>query len=202
MGMIENCTAVILAGGESRRMGQDKASLMLGNDSLLNRAIRNMQPLFKQLIISVREPREHLLFPQLCDSGDARGPIMGIATALERVDTPWVFAMACDMPFIAADMIVAMAVQRGERDAVVALADGHLQPLAAFYSQSCLEPMQAQIAAGQRSLKMLIENVDAAIVEEQVLRQWDSDLLSFMDLDTRVDVEKAETMLGKVRTSR
>jgi len=200
MGMIDDCTAVILAGGESRRMGQDKAALKLANDSLLNRAIHNMQPLFKQVVISVRESRESLLFPQLCDSGDARGPMMGIATALERVDTPWVFAIACDMPFIAADMIVSMAKQRGERDAVVALADGHLQPLAAFYSQSCLEPMQAQIASGQRSLKMLIENMNAAIVEEQALRQWDSGLLSFMDLDTRADVEKAETMLEHGRS--
>jgi len=200
--MIDDCTAIILIGGESKRMGQDKAAVKLANDSLLNRAIHNLQPLFKQLVISVREPRDHLLFPQLCDSGNARGPIMGIATALERVDTSWVFAIACDMPFIAADMIVSMAAQRGEWDAVVPLADGHLQPLAAFYSQACLQPMQAQIEAGQRSLKMLIENVDAAIVQEEALRQCDSNLLSFMDLDTRADLAKAETMLEEMRKSR
>lgn len=194
--MIENCTAVILAGGESKRMGQDKASLRFGHDSLLNLAIHHMKPLFNTLVVSVREPREHLLFPQLCDRGSDHGPIAGIATALERVDTSWVLAIACDMPFISADMIVSMAAKRDGQDAVVPCADGHLQPLAAFYSKSCLPAMQAQMHEGRRSLQALIAKVNASIVSEKELRTFDSELLSFMDLDTQTDVIRAEQLLA------
>ncbi|MDX8392575.1 MAG: molybdenum cofactor guanylyltransferase [Mariprofundaceae bacterium] len=193
--MINDCTAVILAGGESKRMGRDKIGILLANQSLLNHAIRNMQPLFEALVVSVRQPREHLLCPQLCDNGDAQGPMMGIATALGRVDTKWVFALACDMPFISAEMIVAMADKRNGRDAVVPIVDTMLQPLAAFYSQACLKPMKSQISAGQRSLKTLIGKVNAAIVSEEELRRCDPELLSFMDLDTREDVARAEMLL-------
>ena len=194
--MIENCTAVILAGGESKRMGQDKASLRFGHDTLLNQAIRHMQPLFETLVVSVREPREHLLFPQLCDRGSDRGPMAGIATALERVDSQWVFALACDMPFISTEMVVAMAGQRANQEVVVPCVDQVIQPLAAFYSKSCLPVMQAQMHEGRRSLQALIAKVNASIVSEQALRAFDPELLSFMDLDTQTDVIQAEQRLA------
>jgi len=195
--MIKDCTVVILAGGESRRMGQDKASVKLANGTLLNRAIRVMQPLFKKLIISVREPRENLLFSQLCDRGNDRGPIMGIMTALERVDTQWVFVLACDMPFISPEMVVSMATHREGRDMVVPCVDHMLQPLAAFYSKNCLAQMGSQVSDGQRSLKILIGKMDAAIIPEEELMLCDPELLSFMDMDTQADVAQAEAVLAK-----
>ena len=194
--MIENCTAVILAGGESKRMGQDKASLRFGHDSLVNRAIRHMQPLFDTVVISVREPREHLSVPQLCDGGGDRGPMAGVATALEHVDSQWVFALACDMPFVSPEMVVAMADKRANQDVVVPCVDQVIQPLAAFYSKSCLSVMQAQMDEGRRSLRALIAKVNASIVSEQELRSFDPELLSFMDLDTRADVIRAEQRLA------
>jgi len=194
--MIEDCTAVILAGGESKRMGQDKASLQLGNDSLLNRAIRNMQPLFDALIVSVREPRDHLLFPQLCDRGHDRGPMAGIVTALERVDSQWVFALACDMPFISPEVVASMADKRAGKDVVVPCVDHVLQPLAAFYSKHCLSMMRAQMNEGRRSLQTLIAQVNASIVSEDALKCFDPELLGFMDLDTQTDLIQAEVVLS------
>lgn len=195
--MIANCTAVILAGGESRRMGQDKASVQLANSTLLNRAIRAMQQHFDKLIISVREPRDHLLFPQLCDQGKDRGAIMGIVTALERVDTPWIFVIACDMPFVSDKIVLAMAGKRAGKDAIIPHIDGTLQPLIAFYSETCLPLIQSQIERGERSLKTLISMVDATIISEDECREYDPKLLSFVDLDTREDVVRAEAMLAE-----
>jgi len=195
MKSVDGCTAVILAGGESSRMGQDKAEVMLAGESLLHRAIFGMQQQFEQLLISVREPREHLLFPQLCDRGEGGGPMMGISTALERVNTPWVFVMACDMPFVSAALLSAMAERRGNQQVVVPVVDGMVQPLAAFYSKSCLPLMRQQIISGDRSLKRLIEKADATLIDGEELRAFDPELLSFMDLDSKHDVEKAEGIL-------
>jgi len=195
MHSIDNCTAVILAGGESRRMGEDKAALMLAGESLIHRAIQSVNPLFEHLLISVRQPRDHLLFPQLIDRGEGGGPMRGITTALERVNTPWVFVMACDMPFVSSEMVLAMSERRTDQQVVASVVDGFVQPLAAFYSKSCLPLMQQQMEAGDRSLKRFIENVDSTLIEGQELRSLDPELISFMDLDCKQDVEKAEGIL-------
>jgi len=198
--MVENCTAVILAGGESRRMGQDKASIQLANTSLLHRIMRNVQPLFEQVFISMRQPRQDLPLPFICDQSvcnqpGSHGPMSGVATALEYVETDWVFAIACDMPFISPALIRALANKRGEHAIVVAMVHGHLQPLAAFYAKSCLPQMQQQLADGNRSLKTLIGTVDALTMQEQECVQHDSELLSFFDLDTKEDLARAEVVL-------
>jgi len=195
---IKNCTCVILAGGESKRMGQDKASMLMADDTLLNHVIRRIQPLFGVPFISVRESRKHLLFPQLCDRMNGAGPMAGIETALERVDSQWVFAIACDMPFVSSGLIDAMAEKRDDHDMVVPFVDGSLQPLAAFYSKSCLPCMQSQLKSGDRSLKSLIRKLDAIIFTEGECRQYDPDLQSFLDLDTPEDVACARSLLRKI----
>lgn len=193
---IKGCTCVVLAGGESRRMGQDKATVLLANDALLDHAISNIQPLFEHILISVRKSREHVLFPQLCDRTNGAGPMTGIATALEQVDSQWVFAIACDMPFMSARLVYAMAEKRANYDVVVPCVDHTLQPLAAFYSKSCLPRMQSQLESGDRSLKTLIRQLDATIFTEKECKRHDSDLRSFLDLDTPTDVTLAEVLLN------
>jgi len=195
--MIEDCTAIILAGGESKRMGQDKASLKLANETLLNRAIRNIQPHFEHMIISVREPKKHILFPQLCDKGLARGPIMGISTAMQRVNTSWVFVIACDMPFMSAALIEAMAAKRQQQQAVVPTVNGMIQPLFAFYAKDCLSILQTHIESGERSLKKVIADLDTTMFSEAECADYDPDLLSFFDLDTKEDIHQAESIFNE-----
>jgi len=195
--MIEDCTAIILAGGESKRMGLDKASLKLASDTLLNRSIRNMQPYFEHMIISVREPKENLLFPQLCDKGLGHGPIVGLATSLECISTSWAFVIACDMPFVSSALITAMAEKRQHQHAVVPTINGMVQPLFAFYAKGCLPILQSHIEHGQHSLKKAIADLNVTTFNEGECVHYDPDLLSFFDLDTQEDVNKAELILSE-----
>jgi len=195
--MIEDCTAIILAGGESKRMGQDKASIMLAGESLLNRAIANLQPLFEHIIISVREPQTGISLPQICDENTRRAPMVGIATALDKIETNWVFVVAVDMPFISADLIRFLAKKREGKQVVVPMIDEHLQPLFAYYAKACLPAMQQQIAAENRSLRRFIGGVDSVIVPKEALEPFDSSLMSFLDLDSLKDLEYAENLLKK-----
>jgi len=195
--MIEDCTAIILAGGESKRMGQDKASIVLAGESLLNRAIANLQPLFDHIMISVREPQADILLPQICDADRRRAPMMGITTALDKVETNWVFVVAVDMPFISADLIRFLAKKREGKQVVVPMIDEHVQPLFAYYAKVCLPAMQQQIADGNRSLRRFIDGVDSVIVPKEALEPFDSSLMSFLDLDSLKDLEYAENLLKK-----
>jgi len=195
--MIEDCTAIILAGGESKRMGQDKAWLELAGESLLNRAIENLKPLFEHIIISVREPQAGISLPQICDADEACGPIMGIRRILEKVDTNWVFVVAVDMPFISADLVRFLAKKRADKQVVAPMIDEHVQPLLAYYAKGCLPAMQQQIADNHRSLRRLIDRVDSLIVQKDELERFDVNLMSFLDLDSLKDLKYAENIIKK-----
>lgn len=189
--MIADCTAVILTGGDSRRMGQDKASLVLGEHSLLQHVINLMQPLFSGVIISVRRPRADVRLPQVYDDPKNSGPLAGLAAGLHSAKTPWIFAVACDMPFIERVVIERLSLFRAGFQAVVPMVKGYPQPLLAFYSADCLaEVLECLNGNGKRSMRELLDRLQVRYVSEDEFRMTASALRSFMDLDTPEDVAK------------
>ncbi len=196
--MIPDCTAIVLAGGDSRRMGSDKAELLLRGQTLLQRVIATMQQVFPAVIVSVRQRRPGIALPQVCDdqAGEGKqtaGPLAGLAAGLGSIETPWAFAVACDMPFIQPAMIELLANYRADQQAVVPVVQGHPQPLAAFYARSCLGALRAQLAGdGKHSMRAAFEQLQVCYVDESALLKADPGLRSFFDLDTRDDMEKAK----------
>ncbi len=191
--MIENCTAVIMAGGDSRRMGQDKANLVLGERTLLQSVVDTLQPIFAEVIVSVRQPRSEIDLPQVCDDPAYSGPLAGLAAALERAITPWIFVVACDMPFVSPAVIEYLALQRAEYQAVVPVVGGHPQPLAAFYARECLEEVRACLhGKGKHSFRALLDTMRVCYVSEAQMQAVDPQLRSFFDLDTPQDLRAAQ----------
>lgn len=190
--MIEDCTALILAGGDSRRMGQDKATLVLDGETLLQHVAAAMQQVFPKVMVSVRQPRNGVALPQVCDEVAASGPLAGLAAGLAQANTPWLFAVACDMPFITPAVAQGLAALRGQHQAVVPVVEGHAQPLAAFYAQSALTAMRASLAGEDKSLRGMLRKLDVLYVDEAQLRACDPQLRSFVDLDTPQDFAAAQ----------
>ena len=191
--MIEDCTAIILAGGDSQRMGSDKANLLLGEQTLLQRVIATMQQVFPHVIVSVRQLRSGLDLPQVCDEQSGGGPLAGLAAGLGHIATPWAFVVACDMPFVEPAMVELLAKYRAEYQAVVPVVQGHPQPLAAFYAGSCLGTLRAHLAGGgKNSLRAVLEQLQVSYVDESELLKADPALRSFFDLDTPQDVATAK----------
>ena len=190
--MIVDSSALILAGGESRRMGQDKASLVLDGQTLLQSVAATLQPLFAEVVISVRQPRSDTDLPQVSDDVAHAGPLAGMAAGLERSTSPWIFAVACDMPFITAPLIEYLARQRADWQAVVPVVHGYPQPLAAFYAKSSLDRVHALLrGSGKHSLRALLEGLQVRYVNEAEMLEADPQLHSFFDLDTPQDVARA-----------
>ncbi|MDP2759292.1 MAG: molybdenum cofactor guanylyltransferase [Sideroxyarcus sp.] len=196
--MIADCTAIILAGGDSRRMGQDKANLLLGKQSLLQHVATVMQQQFPSIMVSVRQPRPEIDLPQLCDDPAYSGPLAGLAAGLERATTPWVFAVACDMPFITPVLIEYLAQCRNDYQAVVPLVHGYPQPLVAFYARGCLDEVQKLLrGSGKHSLRALLDHLQVCYVDEAQMLAADPQLRSFFDLDTPQDVVQATNQMGE-----
>ncbi len=187
-GFIDNCTAVILAGGQSKRMGQDKAAVMFQGKTLLQHAEDKLTPLFETVVVSTREQRSDTGLPQVLDASQSRAPMLGIAACFEALDADWLFVVGVDMPFISADLVQYMASQRGNHDAVALQAGDMVQPLCCFYHRSCLPQMKANIQAGKRSLKHLLQAVDTRVIPESEARVYDARLQSVVSLDTPQDL--------------
>lgn len=198
--MIADCTAIILAGGDSQRMGRDKASLLLGDQTLLQRVIATMQQVFPHVIVSTRYHRPEINTPQVCDELTDGGPLAGFAAALNQITTPWAFVVACDMPFVLPAVIERLAQRRGEFKAVVPVVNEQPQPLAAFYARDCSVAIRGILAGdGKHSLRALLERLDVCYLDETVLSDADPHLRSFFDLDTPQDVAQA-LKIGTLKT--
>ncbi|MDX8397683.1 MAG: molybdenum cofactor guanylyltransferase [Mariprofundaceae bacterium] len=191
---IENCTVVILTGGESKRMGSDKALTKFQGQSLFSHVIEKVEPLFSEILISVHSLRADLKHRQIIDDAEARGPMVGIKRGLEEADTDWVFVIACDMPFVSTMLIQELASKRENFEAVVPFVHDRPQPLFGFYSKACLEKMEARMKQGQRSMIRLLGELDTYAMSEQQVLLIDADLKSLISLDTMKDVNKMECL--------
>jgi len=190
--MIEDCTAIILAGGDSQRMGSDKARLLLDGQTLLQRVTVTMQQVFPKVVLSVRQPRPEIDLPQILDDPACAGPLAGLASGLAAADTAWMFAVGCDMPFIVPEVIELLWQRRDDCQAVVPVVLGHPQPLAAFYARTSLGVMRTILESdGKKSLQAVLKRLDVRYVEESQLQSVDPCLRSFLDLDTPQDVAAA-----------
>jgi molybdopterin-guanine dinucleotide biosynthesis protein A len=188
--MIEDCTALVIAGGESRRMGCDKARLLLGDQTLLQRVILVMQQVFPRVLVSVREHRPEINLAQIRDAPAHAGPLAGLCAGLAQSRDGWVFAIATDMPFIQPALIERLAQRRADCQAVVPVVHGHPQALAAFYSASGLPIIQGILSGtGKRSLRAALLQLKVHYVAESELPA--AELRSFIDLDTPQDVARA-----------
>jgi molybdopterin-guanine dinucleotide biosynthesis protein A len=190
--------SLVLAGGESRRIGRPKAFLPLGHTTLLGVVVERLRPLFHRVIVVTRE-REALYgidAEVLTDGRLERGPLVGLTRGLAASTAPWCFAVGCDMPFLQQKVIEHMASMLDGWDILVPVVGDHLQPLHAYYSRQCL-PMAMQILdSGRASLQALLSVCHVRTINAYVLSRLDPELLSFKDVDTWDDYAEAKVRMG------
>ena len=137
-------SAVILAGGKSSRMGQDKAFLKIGNRTIVEYQLQRLSPLFEELLLSTNLPEKfaHLGLETVQDFIPDRGPLVGIYSSLLKARYSHLFAIACDMPFISPGLITYMKEDCKDYDVTVPETERGLEPLHAIYSKTCLPVMK------------------------------------------------------------
>ena len=183
--------AIVLAGGQSRRMGRPKALLPWRQGSLLQEVVDGLRPLFRDVLVVSRA--DALLPPivgarmvydsvpeAVAPNDGLRGPLLGIATGLAASGAPWCFVAACDMPFLSPGPILAMAQRLDGCDALVLRTGGHVQPLHAFYSCACLPEALALLRRGKAAPMSLLDVVRTRVIDAEELGQgpvelWDVD---------------------------
>ncbi len=184
---MEPFTAVVLAGGRSQRMGQDKVWLDAGGQPLIVRVVERLHELVAEVVVVRATPT--VVMPPLParivdDRYRAAGPLAGLHAGLHAAVTPWVFALACDMPSLNPALVRYLALLRPWHDAVVPCPTGQPEPLHAFYHRRCLPAVEACLERGQRQLLAFYAEVRVRPVPLPEITIFDPNLSSFTNVNT------------------
>ncbi len=185
----QDLDALVLAGGESKRMGLPKASLPLGRTTLIGTVIDILRPLFHRVLVVARDNQAwaELDVEVLTDDRLERGPLAGLARGLAASDALWCFVVGCDMPFLRPAVILRMAEHLDQCDILAPYLEGRFQTLHAFYGKGCLPCARELLDDGITSLQALLSCCRTKTVVASNFFDLDPHLLSFRDLDTPED---------------
>ena len=191
--------AILLAGGLSSRMGQDKASLEISGQTMLERLLLILHPLVAETVV-IRAAGQNL--PQLptklkswitegWDSVEGQGPLQGIADALPLLsaDIEKVYLLTCDLPYLTEEWLQSLRdIMTDEYDLVCTEVDNITNPLLALYRRPVLEPAAQLIAAGKRRPILLWEGWRMARLSAPEETPW-----ICQDANTPEEFQKATT---------
>ena len=201
-GRSEGMTCIVLAGGGSLRFGRDKGGEQLGGESLLLRVVRRLVPLRMEIIVATGAGGEACLPRDLCvktvaDVYPGRGPLAGIHAGLLAAGSSHSLVVASDMPFLNRRLIGHMVEISDPYDVVIPRHDGLLEPLHAVYSRRCLEPIKAVLEEGENRIVAFFPRMNVRYLEEAEIERFDSEHLSFFNINTQADLDRASRTCGK-----
>jgi molybdopterin-guanine dinucleotide biosynthesis protein A len=185
---------VILAGGESRRFGRNKALVGVRGVPLIERVTGVMQSLFRQVILVTNTPEEyaHLQLPMHEDLIKGLGPLGGIYTGLTVMENGAGFFVGCDMPFLNRHLIHHMVRIRESFDAVVPRVSDKLEALHALYTKGCLRAIGHLIDSREYQILKFLKDVSVRYVDEDEIRACDPQMRSFFNINRPEEIKKLE----------
>ncbi len=190
-------TAIVLAGGKSRRMGCDKALLDLQGRPLLVHVVERLKPWFSNIIIA-GAPVPDIGIPGcriIPDLVPGAGPLGGIYSALMASNTRNNFVLAGDMPFFNMDIVAHLAVFAGRYDVVVPTLGRGLEPLHAFYSKTCLGAIRHALDTEAYQVFTFYRDVAVKRVPGSMLSRYDPEKTAFFNVNTHSDYQYALALL-------
>ncbi len=187
----------ILAGGQSRRMGRNKALIDLHGKPVIRRVIDAVAPLTDDLFLVTNTPAEYRAFnlPMVSDILPGNAALGGIYTAIATAKHPWAFVLACDMPLVRADVIELLASLRADADVVVPRISPHPDTLHAFYRKTCLPAIKTRLA--EKSLRVVgfFDAVRVRYVNADTIAAVSGNFNFLTNLNTPADVERVLKIL-------
>ena len=192
-----NVTCVILAGGESRRMGQDKAFIQVGGIRLFDHVYDTCHDLFPEIIIVANQPQHFSEYHTkiFMDEIPGAGSLGGLYTGLIKASNDHVFCVACDMPFLKPALISHLISKRSKYDVVIPITRGKLEPLHAVYSKRCIGPIKKLLDKGEFKVTQFLPEVRVGYCGEEEIKEIDPSFASFINVNTKKDLLQIERML-------
>ena len=192
-------TVCIQAGGQSSRMGEDKALKTFLGRPLIQRVVERLSPIADELIVTTNQPDSYafLGLPLVSDLKPGRGALGGLYTAIASASQPVVAVVACDMPFASPTFFEAATqlLLDEAADVVIAKTDEGYEPLHALYRRAtCLPAIEAAIEADLWKVIAWFPQVRVRLLTPEELQRYDPSGLAFWNVNTPEEFAKAETL--------
>ena len=192
-------TIVINAGGESLRMGENKALKLFAGQPLIARMVARLRPIAEELLVTTNQPQafEFLGIPLVADKLPGKGALSGLYTAVASAQQPLVAVLACDMPFINPGLLTFqrdILIEEGV-DVVIPWSPQGMEPLHAIYRQTtCLPAIEAALRADLRRLNAWFAAVKVREMKMDEVAQVDPQFTSFINVNTPEEFRAAELL--------
>lgn len=190
-------TGVVLAGGQSSRMGFNKAEAEMHGESMLIRMIDKLKEITPRIVVSsgtASYPNIHC--PQIPDTYPQCGPLGGIYSVLKASETPLALVISCDIPLVSIALLEYIVSKAKESNALITLPidhDGQLQMMCAVYHKDVLQILQQQIDSSQFKMKKILDLVSVEYVE--ISREHPLyDEHGFMNVNNPANLEEARKL--------
>ena len=191
-------TAIVLAGGRGRRMKADKARLAVGERTLLEHVLSQLEPHFSEILISV-SPSQKIRFASgrtVEDGTPGQGPLGGLLAGLKAAANDASAVVACDIPDINVPLLRSLARAAGDAEIAVPVGPaGHFEPLFAIYRKSVVPEIETLLRSGERSILPLFGRSRTVVVRLE-------DATWLRNLNTREDYRSYLRTLTDRQTGR
>jgi molybdopterin-guanine dinucleotide biosynthesis protein A len=190
---VDPMSAVILAGGRSSRLGQDKAFLKANGQFLIERIIDRLAQVSEEIIIVTNDvdAYEHLEATVVADVCPGKAALGGIYSGLREATNPHSLVVACDMPFLNVSLLRYLQRFAPAHDVVIPRLGQFTEALHAIYSKSCIPHIERQLQVGNLRITGFFPAVRVAYVAQDEIEVFDPNHLSFFNINSQADLEKA-----------
>ena len=196
-------TLAIQAGGESRRMGSDKALLPFMGKPLILQPLQQLVLLADEVIITANQPEKYkfLGLTPFPDIFPGLGALGGLFTALSVASHPYVVVVACDMPFANLALFAAQLnlLRESGADAIIPRSETGTEPFHAIYRRdTCLPFVRSALESGQRRVDSWFLEANIRYLEPEETQTYDPQGLAFLNINTIEELREAEIIAMRV----
>jgi len=179
-------SAVILAGGNSTRMKSNKALLPYRGELFIERINRLMSEIFREVTLATNSPELYRFLPcsTTPDIFPGMGSLAGIHAGLSNSKTPYIFAVACDMPHLNEVLIRYLIGKINGQDVVIPESENGLEPLHAIYGKGALPVMEEALSKGNRKIITCCSRLITTVIAKEEVEKIDPGFLSFRNINT------------------
>jgi molybdopterin-guanine dinucleotide biosynthesis protein A len=198
-------TIAIQAGGQSSRMGKDKALVKLHGKPLIEHVLEKVHGLGDELLITTNSPEklEYLGVRLERDRIPGAGALHGLETALLSAEGEYVLLVACDAPFVRRRLLEHLIDLRSHGDVIIPMKDGRYEPLQALYKRaSCLPAVGQALLSGEKRMISFFSSINVQTVDAKTLARLDPAGISFFNINTPADLVQAEEILRKLQNDK
>lgn len=184
-------SSIILAGGESSRMGENKALIQISSQPLIKNLVDKLKPISEKIYVVTDNPAEYDFLEDVVFVPDIfpekKSILEAIYSGLKASESEYNFVCSCDLPYLNTNLVQYLFSLKNQFDIVLPLFNNEPQTLHAFYSKTCLSSIEKVLEKGNKKIIRIFRDLNIKYVPETALVTEDPKLLSFFTIKTYLD---------------